>query len=71
MAKRALITGTTGLIQLAGAGFAVPGSLLDVEPVGVPGARALLLLQLDSFFGDVGEPVEGQHPAMAGVKRRR
>jgi hypothetical protein len=32
--------------------------VLNVEPVGPPGPRALLLLQPDFFFGNVGELVE-------------
>jgi hypothetical protein len=34
--------------------------VLDVEPVRSPGARALLLLQPDFFFGDRGEAIEGR-----------
>jgi hypothetical protein len=45
--------------------------VLDVEPVGAPGARALLLLQPDLFFRDVGEPVERRHLPVAGVEHRR
>jgi hypothetical protein len=40
-------------------------------PVGTTGARALLLLQPDVFFGDRGELVEGRDPAVARVDRRR
>jgi hypothetical protein len=45
--------------------------VLHVEPIGATGAGALLRLQPDFFFGDVGELVEGRHLAAAGVERRR
>jgi hypothetical protein len=44
--------------------------VLRVEPVGAPGARALLLLQPDFFLWDVGELLQCRHPATAGVDRR-
>jgi hypothetical protein len=45
--------------------------VLDVEPIGAAGACALLLLQPDFFFGDVGEAIEGRYLAAASVERRR
>jgi hypothetical protein len=44
----------------------VKHEVLHVELVDAPDASALLLLQPDFFFGDVGELVEGRQPAMAG-----
>jgi hypothetical protein len=45
-----------GLAQFLGRRDAErPHEVLHVEPVGAPGARALLLLQPDFFFGDLGE----------------
>jgi hypothetical protein len=43
----------------------------DVEAVGAAGARTLLLLQPDFFFGDVGELLDGRHPAAPGVDHCR
>ena len=45
--------------------------VLDVEPVGAPGAGALLLPQPDLFFGNVGQALERRDPAVAGVDRYR
>jgi hypothetical protein len=43
--------------------------VLHVEPVGAARAGALLLLQPDFFFGDLGELLERRHLAAAGVDR--
>jgi hypothetical protein len=39
-----------------------PHEVLHVEAIGAPGAGALLLLQPDFFFGDVGELGDGRDP---------
>ncbi len=61
-----------GLAQFLGAGDRERAhEMLHVEPVGAPGARALLLLQPDFFFGDFGELVEEREPALVGADRDR
>ena len=46
-----------------------PHEVLHVEPVRAARARALLLVQPDLFFRDVGALLERRHPAPAGVDR--
>ena len=43
--------------------------VLHVEPVFAPRPRALLLLQPDLFFGNVGQALERRHLAAVGVSK--
>jgi hypothetical protein len=45
--------------------------VLHVEAIRSPRARALLLLQPDGFFGDVGEVLDGRHTAGVDQGRTR